>query len=129
MGRLLNKLNIDLTPRWYFADVNWDTFKDTHYYPFPNSNFPHCLAINIVSVNDVLKSTIRKFVNRQLLGDVILHEIDASYRVYTTPDKEWDRSYTVSLKYHGFYFEEEDDAVAFKLRFSDLITDVDDRKK
>ena len=125
MVTLLNLVDIK-NPRWYFEDAWFDyTNNGSYKYSWPNPSFPFHASIHYDDLEDnKIKIEIRKWIELNIQDTVILDYIDKSYRKYYGESHDWHSSYEVSNKWMVFYFEDEHSALAFRLRFSNLITEV-----
>jgi len=138
MGRLVSIDNIT-EPDWYFSDECYEYINLHRVLKWPNPCFAHYSAINFrILENPKTKIEIRKWIEQNTAGTVITRFVNKSYRVYYGKEEPpflygypidmWDKSYDVKLIWLAFYFEEEDSATAFRLRFSDIISEIIERE-
>ena len=142
MGNLITSLK-DLPLDWYFVE-----HKSSRHCMKTEiaSSFPYSRAIhtdhfeesyeNVVAKRQ-LKIDIRRFVQRQCLGDVVISGIDMSYEhLYQLEEQyrhghdyihDWWRRRKIDNWYHIFHFEEESDAALFSLKFAGLVTEISNR--
>lgn len=120
MGRLVTlKMleNNDLGASWY---LNNDRDR------LPNEQYAHRIAIDYQDLNPH-KVAIREWIENNLSSVVILTQRDLMY--YYQYGKSWEGGYQISHGYFMFFFTTEQEAMAFSLRFSDIITAVPTRYK
>lgn len=72
------------------------------------------------------KTEVRKWIEINAEGTVIVDVIDKSYRVYFGKERDWDHSYERPNRWSGFYFESAESALLFRIRFSDYIKEITD---
>lgn len=72
------------------------------------------------------KREIRRWIESKIDDVVIYKEIEKNYRVYYGEDRDWDHSHERLNLWCCFYFEDEESALMFKLRFSEYITNLTD---
>lgn len=124
MGRLatLSELTQGLGADWYFTEF------ENGQPVLPSDEFKHDVAIN----NDTfkqhhgLKNIIRKFVTENVTDLVLVDEVTEDYFHYWStrgPRYDWDGGH-IHWGFHIFYFQEENEAVLFKLRFSEYIAEL-----
>jgi hypothetical protein len=106
-----------VNPSWYFDDIYF-SYKGWEY-NWPSENFPFKILIHNDNIHKD-KVSIRRYIERYLEGTVIYELIDRSYFVRT--DRYGD-GYEMRNWWNIFYFETEQDSLAFKIRFSDIISD------
>lgn len=130
MGKLL-KLELirqDALATFYFDDA---TYHDGRYtFKWPSEHFPGVVAIHEdrldpTEANFSSRVAIRKWIE-QTDGTVIFTTVDKSYNLYHTKAKEWDRMHRISNYWYQFWFEDEESALAFVLRFSDIVSPITD---
>lgn len=128
MGNLVTRETLFPSPAWYFEDARYYWEKKTWIYTWPNKSFPVQVAIHQDDVKDYndRKISIRRWVTANVQGTVIVDEVDKSYRVYFSEDRHWDRSYERTNIWVVFYFETEDDALMFRLAFSEYVKEMTD---
>jgi hypothetical protein len=125
MGQLLFKDDIKRAD-WYFKDAYYGAMGSTQgswHYIWPNAEFPSQAAIHADEMLDN-KIFIRKWVERRDVGTVIHEYIRKSYRVFYSTDqkkRDWEHTSEISNCWNVFYFEDSETALAFTLRFSDLV--------
>lgn len=128
MGHLITRQNLVPSPAWYFTDAyySWDARRWV--YKFPSDNFPYYVAIHYddIAQHGDRKVTIRRWIEGHVEGPVLLEEIDKSYRVYYSEEKTWERSYEQTNVWWVFYFEVEEEALLFKLAFSEYVKEMTD---
>ena len=71
----------------------------------------------------IRKIEIRKFIDEQLLGTVIVDYLDLSYYYWCRPGEPDYLERQISHGYYRFYFESEADQVKFALNFSDIVSE------
>src|SRR5579859_5289769 len=138
MGRFLaidDVFGKDSDPRWYVSDLHWDSSWQRYVVQWPNRNFPVMLAIHedMLKEREDLRVEIRKFVERTMTGDVMWRMLERTYfqpiDVSAYIDAHTARGgYQVHNWYCLFYFESDADAILFKLRFTDYISEIKDKK-
>jgi len=116
MGTLTTKKIIKegIGAEWYAANK-------LAYLPCPE--FPHEVAFDrkVLEKNPSLHMTIRKFVEKQLEGTVIIDYLSLTYYY------EYERfanGYQIHHGYDQFFFESESDAILFKLQFAEHATET-----
>ena len=125
MGKLITFDKARGDARWYFPDAVF-TGRDTYRFEWPNKAFPTGLAIHYDTLFPPGDSSnairVRKWIESLAIsGTVIYMEKDNSYRVYYTEINDYDKSIQIQNRWYIFYFENEEDALAFKLAFSDIV--------
>lgn len=113
---------------WYFKDTYYSGYSNPGGYKFawPNENFPHCVAIHEDDMGSN-KPVIRKWIEQTISGTAIYDVEDKSYRVWWSDDpkkRDWDHTSQIRNTWELFYFEDSEDALAFQLRFNDLVKPV-----
>jgi hypothetical protein len=124
MGRLVtvDQLNTELGWDWYFTEFS------NKRPVLPCSTFPVSLAINDKIIADPhepnywLKNEIRKWVTESVGDMVILDRIKKDYYHYW--DSKHDHGYNVNWGYHLFYFSSDAEAIIFKLKFCEHISEI-----
>jgi len=131
MGRLITDIaETEIT--WLFKDAYYSSSANRYLYKWPNPSFPYMVTIPSDRINDTsgLRIDIRRWIERHITDTVIMKQVDKSYRFYYGTDKDhWrysEQYYTMSNWWYTFSFEDEHSALAFKLRFSDLVKDMTD---
>jgi hypothetical protein len=135
-----------LDASWYFSEIRHDSGSGAGWHKHVNieADFPANRAIHhrffdsrswVDPKFPTLKRDIRRFVQRQCLGDVVvtdknlsyeyLHELEEKYRV-SKYGNHWRRG-KVGHGYKLFYFEEPDDAPLFELKFAGFVTEISPR--
>lgn len=131
MGQLINKdyltsgAAIALDISWYLEDAyySWDSRRWA--YTWPSKSLPYSCAIHRDDFKRHLKPAIRVWVEKNIYSAVIYEEISKNYRYYyDSEDRSWDRSYEISNVWVVFYFTDADDALMFKLKFSDYVREI-----
>jgi len=135
MGRLIfkNKLEYEIDPSWYFSDTWYNCTEKKWIYKWPSKEFPYEVSIFSKELEkNQNKVDIRKYIENNLHGNVILAESNLSYIEYY--DKNWevatdDNAYYEHFReitniWNIFYFEDEQDAIMFRIRFSDIIRPI-----
>jgi hypothetical protein len=122
---------------WYFTDDCYEYINYNRVLKWPNPCFEYYSAINDRILEDnKIKIEIRKWIEQNANRTVITRMVNKSYRVYygdkpgsntNLPYDMWEKSYDVKRIWMQFWFEEEDSALAFRLRFSDMITKMTER--
>jgi len=129
MGKLINRDELCNDADWYFSDAFWDSYTSPsrYKYKWPSDDFPIVITIHDEILDSKLKPTIRKWIEINVLGTVIYETIDKSYRHYWEGNNNWDHSYAVINIWWAFYFQDEESATLFKLRFGDIIQPITDK--
>lgn len=73
------------------------------------------------------KISIRKWIDRNDIGTVIYEYIRKSYRVWWSTDpkkRDWNYTSEISNCWEVFHFEDSEVALAFSLRFNDLVRPI-----
>ena len=135
MGKLITfselKENEGHLVPWYFSDAHYSDYssQDRGYkFKWPSEHFPHCVGIHQDDMG-TNKPVIRKWVEQCMDGTVIYSVVNKTYRVWWSQDKnkrDWDHTSEISNSWDLFHFDESESALAFSLRFSDLIKEVTD---
>ena len=124
MGKVLSLDHASDTADWYFSDAYYSSRGGLDHrwqFPWPNSEFPEQVAIHSEDIN---KIAIRKWIERNDVGTVIHEYVRKSYRVWWSEDpkkRDWDHTSEIVNNWYCFYFEDSESALAFRLRFSDLV--------
>lgn len=123
MGQLIfaEDLNKSGHVDWYVAEAWYNTTSRTYVYNLPNSSFPSSVAIHYEKLDGHTKVAIRRFIEESVVGCVIRSYVDKSYWKDTD---SYNGGYQISNMWHIFYFENEESATAFKLRFGEYISEV-----
>ena len=113
---------------WYFKDAYYDGYSTNRGYKFvwPNDTFPHCVSIHDDDMGDS-RPIIRKWIEQNIPGTVIYGTTNKTYRVWYSNDptkRDWDHTSEINNNQSQFYFEDGEDALAFSLRFSDLVKPI-----
>jgi hypothetical protein len=132
MGTLigLHEIKADGAPKvpWYFDDAYYSADgRGTYRFDWPSKNFPHMVSIHediMIEVGN--KPKIRRWVEQQITETVIYDVVDKSYRIYYTKDLDWDRSHRVTNNWYRLWFENEESALAFKLKFGNIVSPITD---
>jgi hypothetical protein len=140
MGRLITQGDIQ-NPCWYFEDAYYtrNGGRDGYDYKWPNPSFPYQVAIYYKHLEgNKTKIEIRRWIELNINDTVISNTINKSYEVYygdeeiRDGDREpydfWDKHYDVEHRWMVFHFEDEHSALAFRLRFSDIVSEITERK-
>jgi hypothetical protein len=72
------------------------------------------------------RSKIRRWVEQQITETVIYDVLNKSYRIFHTKEQDWDRSHNVTNRWYRLWFENEESALAFKLKFGNIIKPIVD---
>jgi hypothetical protein len=126
MSNLLSINEINDNSAWYFEDARWSntSAQGRWKYDWPSPQYPYVLGIKKDDLQSVTQIQIRKWVET-LLETVIYDQVDRSYRRYYGKDEtDWEHSTVVYQYWLRFHFSNEEDALAFKLKFGEFITDV-----
>jgi hypothetical protein len=126
MSNLLSINEINDNSPWYFEDARWTdaNAQGRWRYDWPSPQYPYVLGIKKDDLHAITQIQIRKWVET-LLETVIYDQVDRSYRRYYGKDKtDWELSAMVYRHWLRFHFSNEEDALAFKLKFGEYITDV-----
>lgn len=128
MGRLLFINDATKNANWYFSSTYFDSSRGHNSgwdFPWPNIEFPVNVAIHADEMGEN-KRVIRRWIEHADVGTVIYEYKRNSYRVYWSQDKSWDRTVEIQNNWEVFYFEDSESALAFSLRFSDLVRPMTD---
>lgn len=128
MGQLLFYDKIQPRANWYFPDAYYGEISGGQrgwVFKWPSTEFPISVAIHEDEVG-VEKPSIRKWIERNDVGTVIYDFIDNSYRSWYSDSREWEKTFIINNKWIVFYFEDSESALAFSLRFSDLVRQITD---
>lgn len=133
MGRLITLNEISgvedhgINASWYFDDAFRVYSTSKYKINWPNISYPSCIAIHETKLyNNSVKIEIRKWIENTLSDTVILYPINKSYRRYYGEPGDFEESSMISNIWQGFYFDNEHSATLFKLRFSDIVSEVTD---
>lgn len=115
---------------WYFKDAYYDGYGNDRGYKFkwPAEEFPVSVAIHQDEIGDN-KPTIRKWIEHHIDGTVIYAIEHKTYRVWWSKDpkkRDWDHTSEIVNIWELFYFEDSESALAFQLRFSNLVRPLTD---
>lgn len=135
MGKLITfselKENEGHLVPWYFEDAYYSGYSNNdrgYKFKWPSDHFPHCVGIHDDEIK-TNKPIIRKWIEQCIDGTVIYSYISKSYRVWWSSDKDkrdWDHTSEINNNWNLFNFEDSESALAFSLRFSDLVKEVTD---
>ena len=127
MGRLTTIDKLELPLNWHFEDAYYNNGK--WHISFPNSNYLYRLAIHndTLRENNALRIEIRKWIERNIDDLVIIEHIDKTYFQYYSETRARNGGYQISNNWSGFYFEKEESAIMFKLKFGEFITEVTEK--
>lgn len=128
MGKLVTRANLEPDPSWYFSDARYSWEGKKWIYQFPSRDFLYYVAIHnddLAKYND-RKIAIRRWIEHNVNGTVIIDELDKRYRVYYSEKHTWQESYEQSNTWWVFYFEHEENALLFKLTFSEYVSKITD---
>ena len=139
MGRLVKFEDLNEEISWYISDDCYELIDYHRHLKWPNPCFPECVAIKVDILWDKnIKIEIRKWIERAIHDTVITKPVDKSYRVYYgdkkppftygTPGDMWEKSFEVNNRWLAFYFEDKESALAFKLRFGDIVSEIIERE-
>ena len=132
MGKLLTlsdfRENEGRLAVWYFKDAYYDGYSNARGYKckWPSDEFPHCVAIHEDDIGDN-RPIIRKWIEQNISGTAIHGTTDKTYRVWWSSDpkkRSWDHTTEIHNTWLLFYFEDSEDALAFQLRFNNLIKPI-----
>ena len=128
MGSLVTLESLCPDPSWYFTDARYSSESRRWVYKWPNDCFSHVVGIHDEDFqsNPERKTEIRKWIEINVEGTVILNEISKNYRVFYGKERDWYHSYERTNKWYAFYFESEESALMFRLRFSEYIKEITD---
>jgi hypothetical protein len=123
MSNLFSINEIKDKSSWYFEDARWSNTSTpasgNWIFKWPSPQYPYVLGIKKDDLQSIIRIQIRKWVDT-LLEAVIYDQVDRSYRRLYGKD-----SSTMVYQYWvRFHFSNEEDALAFKLKFGEFITDV-----
>ena len=133
MGKLITLDEARKDAKWYFPDATFSgrdrNGNSTYQIEWPNKAFPFGIAIHYDTLFPPCDSSnairVRKWIESSAIsGTVIYTEKDNSYRVYYTDEDDYDKSIEIQNRWYIFYFEDEEDALAFKLTFSDIVISI-----
>ena len=132
MGKLLFMSDLKERAPWYVKDayygVNGGGIAAAWHFAWPNPAFPHQIAINEDDMADN-KPAIRKWIESNDVGTVVYGQLSKSYRVWWSTDpkkRDWDHTSEINNNWELFHFEDSEDALAFALRFSNLVRPMTD---
>lgn len=123
MGKLVHLNEIGIYASWYFNDAWFNNSLNKYQYKWPNDSFPtrvHMHQDMIRDFND-RKIKIRKWIEFNTIGTVILDIVDLSYKRYYGKNYEWDRYYNVKNCWHRYHFEDSESALIFSVVFGEWI--------
>lgn len=130
MGTLLFMGELKERANWYVKDAYYDSYSREAQWKFawPNPAFPHQVAIN---EDDMLsnKPDIRKWIECNDVGTVVYSQVSKSYRVWWSSDagkRDWDHTTEIRNNWEIFNFEDGESALAFTLRFNNLVKPMTD---
>ena len=126
MGKLLFKEDANKNADWYFKDAYYSSGGGNSaywHYKWPSPEFPNQVAIHAEEMLDN-KISIRKWIDCTDVGTVIYEYIRKSYRVWWGTSRDWDKTSEISNYWEVFHFEDGESALAFSLRFGDLIRPI-----
>lgn len=124
MGNLVNlHMLIKEDALWYFNDAYWDYNRKGYRFEWPSNDYPNLRAIHSEDIGGHYVD-IRKWIEHNTCSAVIHEEKNLSYKVYWGESRDWDKTHHISNLWHIFYFDNEEDALAFHLRFVDIIKTV-----
>lgn len=128
MGRLISLENLNPDPTWYFSDARYTWEGRRWVYQWPSPDFPYTVAIHEDDLkhHKDRKIAIRQWIEANLHCTVIFNELKKDYRVYYSEDRSWEHGYERTNTWIVFYFEKEEDALIFKLAFSEYVREVTD---
>lgn len=128
MGYLVTREQLHPGPNWYFEDAQYSWDARRWIYKFPSDNFPYSVAIHHDDISRYgdRKIAIRRWIEGNVQGSVILDQVDKKYRVYYSEERTWDHSYEQSNTWWVFYFEVEEEALLFRLTFSEYVKEMTD---
>lgn len=128
MGKLITLDHLVPDPTWYFPDAYYTWESRRWIYKWPSEVFPHMISIHSddLEQHKARKGEIRRWIEANADGTVIYKEIDKKYRIYYGEQRDWDHSYEQPNTWCCFYFEDEESALMFKLRFSEYIKELTD---
>jgi hypothetical protein len=122
MGQLLFRDDIEHAD-WYFKDAYYKSHGGgpaQWSYKWPNPEFPNQVAIHADEILDN-RLSIRKWIERSDIGTVICEYVRKTYRVWWGTSRDWDKTTEISNCWYVFHFEDSESALAFSLRFNDLV--------
>jgi len=123
MGRLIILNEIDLDATWYFSDAWLDSSSRRYRFDWPSPDYPVqvCMQQDEIYRKNSRKIEIRRWIENNITGPVIMDTIDKSYKKYYGKSYEWDKHYDVNNVWYRFHFEDSESALAFSLKFNDWI--------
>ena len=107
-----NEKRPKIDPTWYFVDTIW--YHDNFSFDI-SKTYPCCSTIHIDCMDGKTKIDIRRFVERNLYGDVIFKFEEMNYL-------EGKYGTQVQHGYYFFYFESIEDQVLFNLNYIEKIS-------
>lgn len=130
MGTLVTREDIRSRADWYFSDAYYAaeytvSRPEGYRYDWPSKDFPYRICIHDDDLSSPIKVEIRRWIEQRISETVIYTYIDKSYWHYR--DEEKDSRANVRNIWCAFYFESEESAVAFKLRFLNIVKEITDR--
>lgn len=126
MGTLVTRTEIQPKASWYFSDAYFSSDARDYRYDWPSKNFPYCISIHDDDLTSPSKVEIRRWIETRIIETVIYNSEVKSYRHYWD-EKNSDHYSDVRNIWWSFHFESEESAVAFKLRFLDIVKEITDR--
>jgi hypothetical protein len=130
MSNLITRHYINATstlgPSWYFPDAYFSVDARAYKYAWPNPAFPAHVAINDDDMTNARRIEIRRWIEQHVAGTVIADFPDKSYRIYFNDKYEWGKHWEINNKWHVFYFVLKQDAMMFKLAFSEYVKPLTD---
>lgn len=131
MGKLLTQDQLTPDVSWHFTNAYWSSDKGRWMARHPDPSWPAMCAIHDdnferSSYNPTpdLKQEIRRWIEASLPDNVLLDYKELDYQYYRGEYKGWDSCWSMQNRYRLFYFESNESALLFKLRFSEVIVPV-----
>lgn len=121
-----------LPPRWFFADAS--SYREGHKFTI-ESSYPFSCAMHEETVEGEyyvqddrgrFRVELRRWIERNLAGDVVIEYLNKSYRV-TPPPNQYNRypdSYEIRHNYVVFHFETEADLFHFRMKYSEQVEEI-----
>lgn len=113
---------------WYFEDAYYSADgRGTYRFTWPSPQFPFMVSVHEDDmITPTIRPQVRRWVEQQITETVIYDVFDKSYRIFYTKEHDWNRSHSVSNKWYRLWFENEESALAFKLKFGDIVQTITD---
>lgn len=126
MGSLISLNDICGKESWFFTDAYYDAYvtPSRYRYAWPSADYPIAITVHNDALTPPCKIKIRRWIETNTGNTVIFDEVDKSYRHYF--DEKNCRYSNVSNRWTRFNFDNNVDALAFRLAFFDIIEPITD---